>query len=51
MMMSEVPIDWLSKIAATFAAHPDTDALYGPVHIPPDGIGKAGRALRLSLLR
>jgi glycosyltransferase involved in cell wall biosynthesis len=36
----EVPINWLTKIAATFAAHPNTDVLYCPVHIPSDGIGK-----------
>jgi glycosyltransferase involved in cell wall biosynthesis len=38
----EVPTNWLTKIAATFAAHPDTDVLYCPVHIPKDGIGKQG---------
>jgi glycosyltransferase involved in cell wall biosynthesis len=36
----EVPRNWLSKIASTFDAYPDTDVLFGPVHVPPQGRGK-----------
>lgn len=32
---TDVPPQWLSNIAATFAQYPETHILFSPVHIPP----------------
>lgn len=39
---TEVPADWLRRIAETFAAHPEAGVVFSPVHVPPDLIGTPG---------